>query len=434
MAKQNIEFAIGSKFSGEGFQKLDSALKGSSKGVAQFSHSVTGVLGQMDALPGKAGNAAKAVGDLVSSGLKMGVWGLAIQGATMAVGALVKKVKNYYDEINAANKAWAEHKKIVVSLDDILAGYKRRVQSYIDADKAAAEADKKLAEEKRRSRERGERVMKAAYETEQKWQSLDHQLILEKMKASMMDENAVKSAEAKLAYAQKELELFREEAKLKMEAAQKTGGVEGPSTARREIALRDQALQNQVASAEKMLKVAIAKEQAEKKAEEAKLAALQQRQQIEEAMAKRREEMDKIREEGAKRIKAIEGQIADAKLRAAALEAEAAKARGVSVGEWLRSGRDEDRAKRTADRKQANREKAAQRELTRLESMNPKLMTRWQKERMANLKTFLLNQNPENNPALKDLEKLQKNRDEIQRKIQRDIADIAADIKNKLGT
>ena len=131
--------------------------------------------------------------------------------------------------------------------------------------------------------------------------------------------------------------------------------------------------------------------------------------------------------------KALDERLAKAREEAARLEENAQRARGKSFNEWdrgeKRRARDEEReAKKQAgflDR--AAREQAAigQRIFDRhgrlRKGANKADIERWKK-----LNEFQLNNDPKNNPAIKEAERLEKERRDLEAKTQRDVADIKA--------
>ena len=138
------------------------------------------------------------------------------------------------------------------------------------------------------------------------------------------------------------------------------------------------------------------------------------------------ERRNEIRNNGAKAIKEIEDKIVAAKEEAARLEENAAKARGVGFGDWMREGRNEDRANRTEARRQENREKQVSQELDRLEKTNPRTRTRWQNERIAKLREWQADQDPANNPALNKVKQIQAQKDKIQEDMLTELQKISA--------
>lgn len=138
----------------------------------------------------------------------------------------------------------------------------------------------------------------------------------------------------------------------------------------------------------------------------------------------------------AERMKQIDKEIAAAKKEANELEKNAARARGKSFGDWQRGERDLARQKRTEDGQNEKNIRAAQNELKRLEERqrrSPRSMTRGQRERMARLREFLIDQDPKNNPALKKAQELEAKKQKLAEDTANGIKDIKKILEQKTG-
>ena len=91
----------------------------------------------------------------------------------------------------------------------------------------------------------------------------------------------------------------------------------------------------------------------------------------------------------------------------------AARARGVSFGDWARGERDRDRQGRTEARRQANRERQVDDEIAKIEGTSPRARSKWHRQRLERLKAWKANQDPANNPAAKEADALERKRDEL---------------------
>jgi len=89
MAKGNIELEIGTKYDGDGFNKLNNALKHSGGQVKKASGAVNQLANAMSDMGGKAGKAVGIIGGLAGSFAQMGVAGLVLGGIQLAVQGIV---------------------------------------------------------------------------------------------------------------------------------------------------------------------------------------------------------------------------------------------------------------------------------------------------------------------------------------------------------
>ena len=163
-------------------------------------------------------------------------------------------------------------------------------------------------------------------------------------------------------------------------------------------------------------------------AEAAKMRAVKEKKAAEAA-----EKIEKVKAQHEEAVKRIDERLAKAREEAARLEENAQRARGKSFNEWARGERERARNEEREAKKQAGfldraaREQAAigQRIFDRhgrlRKGANKADIERWKK-----LNEFQLNNDPKNNPALKEAERLEKERRELEAKTQRDVADIKA--------
>ena len=135
-------------------------------------------------------------------------------------------------------------------------------------------------------------------------------------------------------------------------------------------------------------------------------------------------------------MKQIDREIAAAKKEADELEKNAARARGKSFGDWQRGERDLARQKRTEDGQNEKNINAAKNELKRLEERqrrSPRSMTRGQRERMAKLREYLIDQDPKNNPAMKKAQELEAKKQKLAEDTLKRLEEIAKTLKEKTG-
>lgn len=156
-------------------------------------------------------------------------------------------------------------------------------------------------------------------------------------------------------------------------------------------------------------RVRLANEAAER---EAKLAEENRRQKKLAAEKERR--ANEIRKTTTEKILNLEKEIANAKEQADNWDRNADAARGQNFGDWSRSQRDAETAKRTENNQRDKRISRALVEYNRLRAMNPRLMGQWNKDRLAQLSEYLGYQSG-NNPHLKTLEEKEQERDNLQK-------------------
>lgn len=136
-----------------------------------------------------------------------------------------------------------------------------------------------------------------------------------------------------------------------------------------------------------------------------------------------------IKKVNAERIAAIDREIAKAREEAAIWERNAQGARQTTPGKWARQQRQRERQEGREQSKWYRRVVNAERELAREE----KRIGGGDKRRIAQLREFLAAQDPANNPAAKRAQALEKERNDMAAKMQRDIADILATLKDHVA-
>lgn len=156
-------------------------------------------------------------------------------------------------------------------------------------------------------------------------------------------------------------------------------------------------------------RVRLANEVAER---EAKLAEESLRQKALAAEKERR--ANEIRKTTTEKILNLEKEIANAKEQADNWDRNADAARGQNFGDWSRGQRDNERAERDEKNQRDKNINRAKSEYDRLRSMNPKAMSKWHKNRLAQLSQYLGYQSG-NNPHLKTLEEKEQERDNLQK-------------------
>lgn len=415
MAKQNIELGINSTFNGEGFKQLQTSIRGANKEIRSASR-VTGILenslGKLDSTAG-SGKIIGFFGSIASMLAKGGVFGAAMYAAGEGISFVIGKLTSVFEAAKKAKKELEDTYKVFAKDGDSTRGYQRRIKAWEDEDRKQKEFEKRNAERRKREVEQSVKDLEKYHEI------LEDNEIL-KMKSALItgDEKSKLEAEVKIEKAKADLAVRR--AKAEADAA-RAGMKTGKATpmqwmiADANLKKAEEERQQAYIAAEKKiadfkkkeLDAEIAKtEELEKQARAEEIKA-----HLEEDAANKRKQYEamsaKISIDGANKVKEIETQIATAKKNAADLEEEAAKARGVSFGDWSRRMRDERHAKDIEDEKQKRRVDGAQKELDRLMKIRPSVLTDWQKNRIADLQSYILNQDPNNNPELAEVARLE---------------------------
>lgn len=407
MAKNNIELAIGSKFDGEGFQKLNSALKSSAGNVRRVSGAVGGMLGALEGMDGTIGKVTRTAGGLVGGFLSMGVWGIAIGAATSLVGwinKVFKEAKNTTEELKRMNNAW-------MTAEGRAAAYARRVKEWKNAKKEADDAAKKAEEEQAEAIRKKQYAMDYAFKKG-----------LEETKAKIAAEKEYDKYLMKTAELKDEIDGLDDDTRAKnsigreIAFAQKWGDDRGVEEGR----LRLKLLEKKIAD-----KTAQMKEIAEKKLADEKKSA---------DIAEKRAKIAEAREKSEKKIKELDEKMANLRNEALKLEENASRARGgKTFGEWQRGERQREQDQKKADVRQKNVIANAEKEIAQLESEQRRFGKGFNKQRadrLAKLREFVADQDPKNNPALKEVERLEKEKMELIKKTKEDIAAIAKTIKD----
>jgi len=430
MADNHIQFRIGSTFSGEGFTKANNAVKSVSGTVRKATGDLKGITDALGSAGGAFGKTANMVGKFAGAIAHGGILGVAMAGATVAI----EKLVGWYSEWKkvAADAALAARglSREFMSLEAMQAGYNKRVAAW---KKCAEEAKKEEADSKKAAKEAAEAKRKGladAWAMADKYYATLTAIEQEEIKAAAAGKEGNDALQARIRLMALAANAEVAKARRGVDAAKETGG---------DVFMAEKALQLALKKRETAKAEAKALLEAEEKKKEAAKAEADQKfidalreDKLKEESEKRRlaaeKAIQKIREDGEKKSKEIDDQIVSARKEAARLEENAARARGVSFGDWMRGERDRARDDRTAKGMATKRMASVDREIDRLSNMNPKLMTKGQKERLAKLLEWKADQDPKNNPAQKKVDELQKEKD----KLLKDQKDLLASIDKKL--
>ena len=410
-----VKLVFQSVAQGSGFAKVSAETAELRKNLGLAS----GAIGQLSQAFGTIGRLA---GGAVSDLLRGNIWSLAARSC----GFLIDKIKEHNKLMKDAAFAARGLSREYMTLEYAQAGYQKRVEGWRRAKEAADKAEKEAAEARKKEAEAAKSMEKDRLTFEQKYYSLEKQIGEEIKKRESLNADELTQLKEKARAMIAAADLSVRNAKGNLAYAKEHGSGYDQDIAQKELDLELQRRKTISAEVRKMAEDY--KRQKKLKEDEFEEWERKNDEEIKAELEKTRleERRNEIRNNGAKAIKEIEDKIVAAKEEAARLEENAAKARGVGFGDWMREGRNEDRANRTEARRQANREKQVSQELDRLEKTNPRTRTRWQNERIAKLREWQADQDPANNPALNKVKQLQAQKDKIQEDMLTELQKISA--------
>lgn len=396
--------------SGSGLADVSAQTAKCQKQLGKMAQGAT-VLGRAFGVLG--GTVGRSLGML----LQGGIWGSAAELAVSAIGKITEKWKEHNKLLRDARLAARGMSAEYRSAEYQAQQYQKRVEKWRKAAADAAKAEADAQAQAKTAAERREASAKKAVSFEQQYYALEDQIAMEKARAGLEseDENVRLRTRVKLMLDAAKAETA--DARRGVATANANGDGYDVDVATQRLRLAEARQANAVAAARKLVEEhRKAKQLAEDEAQARLDAMLDEDFKAEEARRRREEgerKMAEIRQAAAEAVERIEGQIAAKRKEAADLEANASRARGVSFGDWARGERDLERGERAAARKQANRERAVDDEIARIEGMSPRARSKWHRDRLAKLKTWKANQDPGNNPAAAEAADLEKKRDEI---------------------
>lgn len=328
-----------------------------------------------------------------------------------------KALKRTYNEGYAGHSSVQSH-----------AGYGRRQEKYAKED---AEAAKVAQEEEKAELERQKKIEQEKREVA--WESVVYERKLAKARAANKRQEAIERLRLDEAEEQDEYrklvarrKLVEAEAQERVTQAQNE--VEG---SKYDGLLAQEEAMGKLKKAQSDLNVArqesanLLREASERAREE-----YEARQKEIELAAKRAEnerkakEAAKQREDTTKQILALENQINAAREKAKQWDDAAGPARDSSFGDWARSGRDSEREKKNQEAKRQRRIAGARREYERLAKMNPKAITKGDREKLGKLREYLSFQDDRNNPFANDAQKLEEEKKKLQESMDKHLANI----------
>lgn len=427
MSSDNIvRLLFNTQSTGSGFSDV-------SKGAASAQKSLESLkqgIGFVGSAVGGVGSQFSRVATMLLSG---GIWGAAISAATMGISKLFNALEGMKAKNDEVTRSFREQIKYLRSAEHAAEGYRKRVEEWKRAKSESDKAEEDAAKAKIEALEKEKQIERERMAFEEQYYALEKQIAEEESKVALADADELTVLKSKIELMRKMADSDVSVAKGKLSSAHATGGGYAADLAERELRLAEARRKSVDVEARKLVDAYKKKKESEeaaaakKKEEEEK-----EREQLE--SARKRKEIEekalRIREEGEKRIKELESQIAEAKSEAARLEENAARARGVGFGDWARGERDRAKEERTEARRQANRERSVQAEINNLEKMNPRTMTKWQKSRLSKLREWQADQDPNNNPMLKQADRLQAKRDKLEDDMLKELKDIKAALKD----
>lgn len=433
MANGQINLTIAERRTGNGLASaandvgiLNSRLGMSKKGVADLSRAA-GMLG------GTFGQVFKLV-------LGGGMW----QMGAMALTKVIGLVKEHNELMKDARLAARGLSRDYMSLEAIARGYQKRVEQYRKRKAESDKAEEDAARAAERAQEMALRRTLAHLGIEKEYYTLQQRIIEEKRKAALIDADDLTRAKAMAEELKEQAELRVRLAQRDIDAAKVKGDLSEQMNAEEAMKLARLQVETAVKEGEKIVRDA-EKKMAEEAAAAAKKLEDEKAKLEAEAEKKRRdaekraanERIDAIRQEHKAKMDALEEEIRKAHDEAQVLEQNAQRARGgKTFGEWERGERDLARDERRQNIRQQNVIRNAQRELSRLEGNARRgraFTNAHDLARMARLREFIADQDPNNNPALKRAQELEKQRKEAEAKMQKDIDAIRKAIEDKVA-
>jgi hypothetical protein len=366
------------------------------------------------------------------------------QVGAMALTTVIGLMKKHNELMKDARLAARGLSREYMTLEAAARGYQRRVEQYrkrkAESDKAEEDAVKAAA----KAQEDAKRRALEHLGIEKEYYTLQQKIVEERRKAELIDADELTRAKAMAAELKEQAELRVRLAQRDIDAAKVRGNKSEQMNAEEAMKLARLQVETAVKEGEKIVRDA-EKKMAEEAAATAKKLEDEKAKLEAEAEKKRRdaekkasnERIDAIRQEHKAKMDALEEEIRKAHDEAQVLEQNAQRARGgKTFGEWERGERDLARDERRQNVRQQNVIRNAQRELSRLEGNARRgraFTNAHDLARIARLREFIADQDPNNNPALKRAQELEKQRKEAEAKMQKDIDAIRKAIEDKVA-
>ena len=395
---------------GSGFAKVNAQTAELQKRLGKLSQGAQVLGGAFGELGGVAG---RGLGML----LQGGIWGAAATAAVFAIGKICAAVKRHNELMKDARLAARG-----LSREYFTAEFRaERVRKHVERwRKAAADAAREEAEAQRAAKAAAERraeSLRKCVSFTQQYYALEDQIAMEKAKAGLADEREVVRLRTRVKLMLDAAKAATADARRGVDTARANGDGYDIDIATQGLRLAEAREANARAEARKLVEDHRNARQAAEDEAEARLEAMRDEDEAEAERQRKRAEAERksgeIRKAYGEAMRRIEEQIAAKRAEAARLEENAARARGVSFGDWARGERDRDRQGRTEARRQANRERQVDDEIAKIEGTSPRARSKWHRQRLERLKAWKANQDPANNPAAKEADALERKRDEL---------------------
>ena len=400
---------------GAGVKNLSTAIQRSGGMVSQMA----GALGTATGAAGVFGKALSAVGALLTGG----VWGAAIALVSMALSKLADLWQGFKATAEDAKLAAQGMSREFMTLEYQHSQYQKRLAKY-----AKEDADRKAAEAKARAEALAEEKALAAAEKE--FYSLSKKVAEEKIRAG--EATADEAEKMKI-----NIRLMALNAKYAVDAAKRKVGATEEGSAANYNAKKE--LEAALLAQKRMKEEARAMINAyrDRKFDEAEATRMREmeeeraflkQEEAAERVKRLQESADRVKKSNAEAILKIEEKIAHAKSEAARLEENAARARGKSFNEWQRGERE--RAREGRDDRSGAHARAVDMEIAKIREINPRARSAYHRNRLAKLLEWKADQDPANNPAQKEAERLEAEKRRIMESQEKYLADIAVAVKN----
>lgn len=438
MANGRIDIQIGTTYNSSGMKGAAHDAESLAESIGVGTKNAKDLGRAANTILKKFGDLESIIGGAVGSFLGGGMW----TALAHSIVGVVSKLSEHNDLMREARLAVKGLSAEYMSLEAAARGYQKRVEAWrkakAESDKAEADAAKAAAKAEEEAKNR-----KIAHlDFEKKYLELELRVAQEKRKVAAIGADEVAQAKERASVMKEEAALAVKLAERDLAATKVKGG--DTSLADKALELAKAKVVAAAAEAEKVVADA-EKRVADKAAADAKKAADEKKKAEDEAEKKRREaqrkthqeRIEQIRGELAAQLGKLDKEIAKAKQEADVLEQNAQRARGgKTFGVWQRGERDLAREQRRADIRQKNVVGNAQKELERLEANSRRsraYRTRFNMDRIAKLREFIADQDPNNNPALKKAQKLEEDRRKAEEQAQKDIAAIKKAIEQGIG-
>ncbi len=417
-----IDILLRTKADNAGIASTQASLKNLSTSIQRSGGMVSqmaGALGSATGAAGAFGKALSAIGALLTGG----VWGAAIALVSMALSKLTDLWQSFKATAEDARLAAQGMSKEFMTLEYQHSQYQKRLAKY-----AKESADRKAAEQKAQADALARSKALAAAEKE--YYNVSKKVAEEKIRAGEATANEAEKLKI-------QIRLMALNAKYAVDAAKRKVGETEEGSAENFNAQKE--LEAALLAQKRMKEEAKAmvSKYRDRKFDEAEAARMREMEE-ERAFLKREESADRVKrlQESADRVKKanaeailkIEEKIASAKAEAARLEENAARARGKSFGEWQKEERE--RAREGRNDRSAYRASQVDREIARIMAINPRARSAYDQKKLASLMEWRADQNPANNPAAKEAERLETEKRRIMESQEKYLADIAAAVQN----